>query len=108
MTPWTFFSFRTSKWVQVITTITRHCTFWIMIGSAVWRDAHTSERAHDVVWFDASQAPLLFGGATYALICQHYVPQIASAVKEKENVNRMWLATFSTILTYYLVSRSPV
>jgi len=89
--------------MQVVTTITRHTTFWIMIIAAVWRDGHTSERARDVVYFNPSAVPLLYGGVTYSLICQQYIPQVSSVVRDKKNVYTMFYVVFGTCALYYLV-----
>ena len=93
--PWVFGNLQKTKTIQLITFFTRHICFWTMFIVSWHRiGSGRGTTIADVVLFDFSNLPLLFGGAIYSLINQQYVPSMMAPVEPKTHLNTLMAAVY--------------
>ena len=64
----------------------------------------TKHEGHgDATMFDISQLPTFFGVAVYSFMCQHSLPSILTPTKQKRKLNKIFMSSFSLVLSFYLL-----
>lgn len=105
MTPFTFFNFQKTRYLQYTTLFTRNAALLIMIILSIViiaRDRNqnsggNANNVHDVPWFDISGTPRMFGVGIYAFMCHHSLPSLITPVKNKKNLTLLLIGVFISI-----------
>jgi len=110
MTPFTFFNFQKTKYLQFTTLGTRNTALLMMIvfsivilarggdPSTMQQGAHSS-----IPWFDIGGTPKMFGVGIYAFMCHHSLPSLVTPVRNKKNLTMLLAGVFISIGIVYVV-----
>jgi len=102
LVPLTFFDFQKTRYLQVMTLITRNVSLFGMIIIALIYDAK-SEGTAPTQWFNWSGFPDIFGTAIYAFMCHHSLPSIVTPIIEQKNMKLMMLVDNIFVLFTYIL-----
>eukprot|EP00698_Gefionella_okellyi_P011411 TRINITY_DN3003_c0_g1_i1.p1 TRINITY_DN3003_c0_g1~~TRINITY_DN3003_c0_g1_i1.p1 ORF type:complete len:403 (-),score=66.15 TRINITY_DN3003_c0_g1_i1:72-1280(-) len=103
VTPFAFFDFQRTKYLQIFTMACRNIAFFTMIILAlVWIAQGNATPVNEITWFSIGGLPELFGVAIYAFMCHHSIPGIISPIKNKASLTRLFVFDFSAVGAAYV------
>jgi amino acid permease len=103
LVPLTFFDFQKTRYLQIMTLITRNVSLFGMIIIALIYDSKGEGKA-PTQWFNWSGFPDIFGTAIYAFMCHHSLPSIVTPIIEQKHMKVMMLVdNIFVLLTYVLL-----
>ncbi|GFO04325.1 transmembrane protein 104-like [Plakobranchus ocellatus] len=100
--PFTFFNLQKTKYMQLVTSVTRWLAFVIMIVLACKRLGEGEGRGRPAV-ANISGVPSLFGVCVYSFMCHHSLPSMVTPIRNKSRLYSVMLADYGTILIFYLI-----
>lgn len=105
ITPFCFFNFQKTKYLQIATMLFRNLALLLMIVLSVVHiilgggTIPSGKHLINVMWF-----PKLFGVTIYSFMCHHSLPSLVTPIKNKKWLGKVMGLDFLTILiTYYLL-----
>lgn len=101
MSPFCFFNFAKTRYLQYATMAIRNCSLVAMIVIALVYDIR-GEGSVPSEWFVLSGLPSLFGVSIYAFMCHHSLPSIVTPIQEKRHINWIFLGDSILILMTYI------
>eukprot|EP01133_Synstelium_polycarpum_P015855 gene15855-18841_t len=102
--PFSMFNFQKTKYLQLLTLVTRNLAFFLMIILAIIFIAQgKGANLHDLVLFDIGQLPKMFGVSIYAFMCHHSLPSIITPIENKKRLSFIMGADFLFIFFAYSV-----
>ncbi|OWA51716.1 Transmembrane protein 104 [Hypsibius exemplaris] len=100
--PFTFFNVQKTKYLQVVTSLTRWLAILMMIILAVIWIAQGRNEGHPKV-AQLNAFPNIFGTAVYAFMCHHSLPGVVTPIKRKNRIHGLVFGDFGSVLILYLV-----
>lgn len=101
--PFVFFNVQKTKYLQIITSITRWLAFTVMITLAVRRLFSPSEQHGSPVPARLSGIPALFGSCIYSFMCHHSLPGLLTPIRSKSKLDTALAADYFLVLFFYLI-----
>lgn len=98
----TFFNVQKTKYLQIVTSLSRWIAFGIMIILAVIRLEKKEGQGHPVT-ADFSGMPALFGVCIYSFMCHHSLPSLITPIKNKSKLYALLAGDYILILFFYLL-----
>uniref|UniRef100_A0A0A9X4J8 Transmembrane protein 104 n=1 Tax=Lygus hesperus TaxID=30085 RepID=A0A0A9X4J8_LYGHE len=100
--PYVFFNVQKTKFLQMITSVSRWLTFSLMIGLAIWRMSSPSFEHGSPSMAKWLGTPAMFGSSIYSFMCHHSLPGLISPIKDKKNLYAYLAFDYLAILAFYL------
>ncbi|XP_052788196.1 transmembrane protein 104-like isoform X2 [Mya arenaria] len=98
----TFFNVQKTKYLQLVTSLSRWIAFGMMIVLAVIRIGKKKGQGHPSV-ADISGVPNLFGVCVYSFMCHHSLPSLITPIKNKSRLYALLASDYFLILIFYLL-----
>lgn len=100
--PFCFFTFTKTKYLQLVTLLTRNVAFFMMIiiGFIYIGQGHGAP-VSELKLFDITKVPDLYGVTVYSFMCHHSLPGIVTPISNKNKVNVMFGFDFVLIFIAY-------
>lgn len=98
----TFFNIQKTKYLQLLTTLSRWIAFGMMIVLAVIRLDKKQGQGHPR-YADISGVPNLFGVCVYSFMCHHSLPSLITPIKNKSKLYTLLGCDYLLILLFYLL-----
>lgn len=102
MGPFVFFNLTKTKYMQILTTITRWLAMGTMITWAIVLLAEGKNQGHPPA-ADITKLPQLFGVCVYSFMCHHSLPALITPISEKKSILKLLGADYLLILLFYLL-----
>ncbi|KYQ91920.1 transmembrane protein [Tieghemostelium lacteum] len=100
--PFSLFNFQKTKYLQIITLITRNLAFFMMIIlSIIFISQGKGAKFEDLPKFDLTQLPTMFGVSIYAFMCHHSLPSIITPIEKKSKLYTLMSFDFVLIFIAY-------
>uniref|UniRef100_A0A2P2I805 Transmembrane protein 104-like n=1 Tax=Hirondellea gigas TaxID=1518452 RepID=A0A2P2I805_9CRUS len=102
MGPFVFINLTKTKYMQILTTITRWIALVVMIAWAVVVLANGTAHGSPPVaqW---KKLPDLFGVCVYSFMCHHSLPSLITPISNKSSIFKLLAADYLLILMFYLL-----
>ncbi|XP_075231085.1 transmembrane protein 104 homolog isoform X2 [Lycorma delicatula] len=100
--PFAYFNVQKTKYLQMLTSVTRWLAFIVMIGLAIRRLLSPNEKHGSPATAQLSGIPVLFGSCIYSFMCHHSLPGLISPITNKSNLNKALAADYFLVLSFYL------
>lgn len=100
MGPFVFFNLTKTKYMQILTTITR----WLAMGTMIaWAIVILGEGKGDghPTPADFTKLPQLIGVCVYSFMCHHSLPSLITPINEKKSILKLLAADYLLILLFY-------
>ncbi|WAQ95404.1 TM104-like protein [Mya arenaria] len=91
-----------TKYLQLVTSLSRWIAFGMMIVLAVIRIGKKKGQGHPSV-ADISGVPNLFGVCVYSFMCHHSLPSLITPIKNKSRLYALLASDYFLILIFYLL-----
>ncbi|KAL3876713.1 hypothetical protein ACJMK2_034515, partial [Sinanodonta woodiana] len=98
--PLTFFNVQKTKYLQILTTLTRWTAFVMMIILAIINLSRGKGEGHPVV-ANFVGVPNLFGVCVYSFMCHHSLPSLITPIKDKSKLLGLMGLDYLIILIFY-------
>lgn len=98
----TFFNIQKTKYLQLLTTLSRWLAFGMMIVLAVIRLDKKKGQGHPS-YADISGVPNLFGVCVYSFMCHHSLPSLVTPIRNKSKLYTLLACDYVLILLFYLL-----
>ncbi|RZF37893.1 hypothetical protein LSTR_LSTR009993 [Laodelphax striatellus] len=100
--PFVFFNVQKTKYLQILTSLTRWLAFTAMIALAVRRLLSSAEPHGRPQPVRNAGVLELFGACIYSFMCHHSLPALLTPISPKSNLKRGLAADYLLILLFYL------
>eukprot|EP01095_Lingulamoeba_sp_RSL-Kostka_P014079 TRINITY_DN601_c0_g1_i1.p1 TRINITY_DN601_c0_g1~~TRINITY_DN601_c0_g1_i1.p1 ORF type:complete len:501 (+),score=129.76 TRINITY_DN601_c0_g1_i1:43-1545(+) len=103
VTPFCYFEFQNTKYLQMVTIVCRYVAFALMIVIAFIYIFKGEGRAFkDTPWFNYKGIPVLFGTTIYSFMCHHSIPGMITPIKSKRKLTLLMGAVYVVIFVFYV------
>eukprot|EP00824_Muranothrix_gubernata_P026476 TRINITY_DN9321_c0_g1_i3.p1 TRINITY_DN9321_c0_g1~~TRINITY_DN9321_c0_g1_i3.p1 ORF type:complete len:319 (-),score=46.99 TRINITY_DN9321_c0_g1_i3:21-977(-) len=104
LTPWCFFNFQKTKYLQLVTLATRNIAFFMMIILGfVYIHKHGHANTHEIPLFKITGFSAIYGVAVYAFMCHHSLPGMITPISRKEKMSILLFIDYVFVLISYLI-----
>ncbi|CAL4125648.1 unnamed protein product, partial [Meganyctiphanes norvegica] len=100
MGPFVFFNLTKTKYMQMMTTLTRWLALITMITWAVVLLSEGKGQGHPAA-ANPMKLPELFGVCVYSFMCHHSLPSLVTPINEKKSLFKLLAADYLLILLFY-------
>ncbi|KAK7082107.1 hypothetical protein SK128_019842, partial [Halocaridina rubra] len=100
MGPFVFFNLTKTKYMQIMTTITRWLAMGTMITWAIVILGEGKGTGHPPL-ADFTKLPQLIGVCVYSFMCHHSLPSLITPINEKRSILKLLAADYLLILLFY-------
>mmetsp|Transcript_46590 Transcript_46590/g.117310 ORF Transcript_46590/g.117310 Transcript_46590/m.117310 type:complete len:478 (-) Transcript_46590:102-1535(-) len=102
VTPFCFFNFQKTKYMQYGTLAIRNIAFVVMIILAIYLIGK-GDGSSDIKIADVTNAPTIFGATIYSFMCHHSIPGFITPIDRKRKMTLLFVVDFLAIFTAYLL-----